>query len=45
LPIAFVRTDALTGTALVFRKHVLQMGRRPDQWSSRVLAVEASQPE
>jgi hypothetical protein len=45
LPIAFVRTDALTGTALVFRKHVLQIGRRPDQWSSRVLAVEESQPE
>lgn len=45
LPIAFVRTDALKGTALVFRKHVLQMGRRPDKWTSRVPAVAASQPE
>lgn len=45
LPIAFVRTDALKGTALVFRKHMLQMGRRPDKWTSRVLAVEGSQQE
>ena len=45
LPIAFVRTDALSGAALVFRKHLLQMGRRPDKWTSRALAVEASQPE
>ncbi len=45
LPIAFVRTDALSGTALVFRKHVLQMGARPDKWTTRALAVEASRPE
>lgn len=45
LPIAFVRTDALSGAALVFRKHLLQMGRRPDKWTSRALAVEASQPK
>lgn len=45
LPIAFVRTDALSGAALVFRKHLLQMGRRPDKWTSRALAGEASQPE
>jgi hypothetical protein len=45
LPIAFVRTDALSGAALVFRKHVLRMGSRPDKWTPRTLAVGASQPE
>lgn len=45
LPIAFVSTDALSGAALVFRKHLLQMGKRPDKWTSRALAVEASRPE
>lgn len=43
VPIAFVRTDALSGTALVFRKHLLQMGGRPAKWSPRALAAEASQ--
>jgi hypothetical protein len=45
LPIAFVRTDALQGAVLVFRKHVLQMGTPPDKWTARALAVEASQPQ
>jgi hypothetical protein len=45
LPIAFVRTDALTGAALVFRKHVLQMGSRPDKWTPRTLAVEEPLPD
>lgn len=45
LPIAFVKTDALSGTALVFRKHILQMGARPDNWASRVPAAKTSQPE
>ncbi|WP_310568915.1 hypothetical protein [Gemmatimonas sp.] len=45
LPIAFVKTDALSGSALVFRKHLLEMGARPDKWTSRTLAVEATPPE
>ena len=45
LPIAFVKTDALSGSALVFRKHILEMGARPDKWTSRTLAVEATPPE
>lgn len=32
LPIVFVTTDALTATALVFRKPILQMGVRPPAW-------------
>ena len=36
LPIAFVRTDALSGSVLVFRKHVLRMGAKPDAWTPRV---------
>jgi CheY-like chemotaxis protein len=32
LPIVFVTTDALNGSALVFRRHVLRMGTRPDAW-------------
>jgi hypothetical protein len=32
LPIVFVTTDALNGSVLVFRKHQLRMGRRPDPW-------------
>lgn len=35
LPIAFVSTDALLGSAIVFRKHVLQMGAKPDPWTQR----------
>ena len=35
LPIAFVRTDALAGSVLVFRKHVLRMGAKPDAWTPR----------
>lgn len=38
LPIAFVRTDALSGSALVFRKHVLRMGKKPDAWTPRTAA-------
>jgi hypothetical protein len=32
LPIVFVTTDALNGSALVFRKHRLRMGKRPPAW-------------
>lgn len=35
LPIAFVVTDALSGSALVFRKHVLEMGQVPPRWTPR----------
>ncbi|HWS78788.1 MAG TPA: hypothetical protein VN205_10500 [Thermomonas sp.] len=35
LPIAFVRTDALAGSVLVFRKHMLRMGAKPDDWTPR----------
>jgi hypothetical protein len=35
LPIAFVKTDALMNAALVFRKHVLHMGRKPPSWTPR----------
>lgn len=35
LPIAFVRTDALSGSVLVFRKHMLRMGAKPDSWTPR----------
>ncbi|MHB1326687.1 MAG: hypothetical protein ACYC2K_00665 [Gemmatimonadales bacterium] len=45
LPIAFVKTDALSGSALVFRKHLLKMGARPDKWTSRVVAAQASRPQ
>lgn len=40
LPIAFVRTDALTGSLLVFRKHVLRMGAKPDAWTPRTPAAD-----
>ena len=36
LPIAFVRTDALSGSVLVFRKHMLSMGAKPDAWTPRM---------
>ena len=35
LPIAFVRTDALSDSVLVFRKHMLRMGAKPDAWTPR----------
>lgn len=35
LPIAFVRTDALSGAVIVFRRHMLRMGRRPAPWTER----------
>jgi hypothetical protein len=37
LPITFVRTDALSGGILVFRRHVLHMGPRPEPWTPRDL--------
>lgn len=40
LPIAFVRTDALSGTALVFRKHILRMGAKPDAWTPRTASAD-----
>lgn len=45
LPIAFVRTQALSGSVLVFRKHMLRMGAKPDAWTPRDLSpVEATDP-
>jgi hypothetical protein len=35
LPIAFVRTNALSDSVLVFRKHMLRMGAKPDAWRPR----------
>ena len=35
LPIAFVRTDALADSVLVFRKHMLRMGAKPAAWTPR----------
>lgn len=35
LPIAFVRTTALSGAAIVFRKHVIHMGQKPPAWTPR----------
>lgn len=35
LPITFVATDALSGSVIVFRKHVLRMGQRPSAWTPR----------
>lgn len=35
-PIAFVRNDALADSVLVFRKHILHMGAKPDAWTPRV---------
>lgn len=32
LPIVFVTTNALVGSAIVIRKPVLQMGSRPERW-------------
>jgi hypothetical protein len=32
LPIVFVTTDALSGSVIVFRKHVLHMGATPPAW-------------
>lgn len=39
-PIAFVRTDALAGSVLVFRKHVLRMGAKPDAWTPRTPSAD-----
>lgn len=35
LPIAFVSTDALSGSTIVFRKHILKMGQKPPAWTPR----------
>lgn len=40
LPIAFVRTNALADSVLVFRKHVLSMGAKPDAWTPRTTATQ-----
>ena len=40
LPIAFVRTDALSGSVLVFRKHMLRMGAKPDAWTPRMASAD-----
>lgn len=39
LPIAFVQTDALVGSVIVFRKHVLRMGQKPEGWTPRSTEV------
>lgn len=31
----FVQTDALVGSVIVFRKHVLRMGQKPERWTPR----------
>lgn len=36
LPIVFVKTNALIGGAVVFRKHVLKMGKKPPAWTPRI---------
>jgi hypothetical protein len=36
LPITFVTTDALAGAVLVFRRHQLRMGQRPQRWTAAV---------
>lgn len=41
LPIAFVTTNALRGTAIVFRKHVLKMGSKPPSWTPRTVSPGA----
>lgn len=40
LPIAFVRTDALADSVLVFRKHMLRMGAKPDAWTPRTASAD-----
>ena len=35
LPITFVTTDALSGSVIVFRKHILKMGQKPPAWTPR----------
>jgi hypothetical protein len=35
LPITFVATDALSGSIIVFRKHILKMGQKPPAWTPR----------
>lgn len=35
LPITFVRTNALIGAVLVFRKHAIHMGQKPPAWTAR----------
>lgn len=44
LPIAFVKTNVLISGAIVFRKHVLKMGKKPPAWTPRpeVQAATAS---
>ena len=43
LPIAFVRTNALSDSVLVFRKHMLQMGAKPDAWTPRTAPADSPQ--
>ena len=42
LPIAFVKTNALISGALVFRKHVLKMGKKPPDWTPRPQSPSSS---
>jgi hypothetical protein len=42
LPIAFVKTNALIGCALVFRRHVLKMGQKPPAWTPRAESASLS---
>ena len=44
LPIAFVKTNALINGALVFRKHVLKMGKKPPAWTPRSPSVSSPSP-
>lgn len=45
LPIAFVKTNALIGGALVFRRHLLKMGKKPPAWSPRAKSAAPSASE
>ncbi len=42
LPIVFVTTNALSSAVLVFRKHVLHMGKKPAAWTPRRRATAAT---
>lgn len=44
LPIAFVKTNALINGALVFRKHVLKMGKKPPAWTPRSPSPSSASP-
>jgi hypothetical protein len=44
LPITFVSTDALVGAVLVFRRHHLKMGQRPQRWTAAARTSAGDSP-